>query len=66
MSTDQELTPAEAARKLGITLDAVYRLVYAGKLPARKLCNRWLLPLEAVSARLRAKEGRDAGLGAGK
>jgi excisionase family DNA binding protein len=66
MSKDQELTPAETARKLGITLDAVYRLVYAGKLPARKTGNRWVLPLAAVSARLKAKEARDGAIGTGK
>lgn len=63
MSRGQELTPAETARKLGITLDAVYRLVYAGKLPARKVHNRWVLPLEAVSARLKAKEARNGTIG---
>lgn len=66
MPRDQELTPAQAARKLGITLDAVYRLVYAGKLPARKIRNRWVLPLESVSARLKAREARDGAIGTGK
>ena len=50
-----ELTVIEAARKLGITLDALYRLIYAGKLPARKEGKKWLLPTSAVEARIREK-----------
>jgi excisionase family DNA binding protein len=52
----KELTIIETARKLGITLDALYRLIYAGRLPARKSGRRWMIPLDAVQARLRSKE----------
>jgi excisionase family DNA binding protein len=52
----KELTIVETARKLGITLDALYRLIYAGRLPARKHGRRWLIPSVAVLARLRSKE----------
>ena len=56
-------SPAQAARRLGITLDAVYRLLYAGKLPATKVDTRWLLPHASVEGRLRAKKERDESAG---
>ncbi len=59
----KELTVIEAARRLGVTLDAVYRLIWARRLPARKTDRRWLLPLRAVEARLKAREARDATAG---
>lgn len=52
----RELTIIETARKLGITLDALYRLIYAGRLPARKRGRRWMIPSEAVQTRLKSKE----------
>jgi excisionase family DNA binding protein len=52
----EELTVIETARKLGITLDALYRLIYAGRLPARKEGRRWMIPSDAVRARLESKE----------
>ena len=65
MTETQELTIIKTARTLGVTLDAVYRQVYAGRLPARKFRGRWLIPRAAVQARLqrrkasRAKNGRN-------
>jgi excisionase family DNA binding protein len=50
-----ELTVIHATRRLGTTIDAVYRLIYAGKLPARKADRRWLIPEWAVEARLKAR-----------
>jgi excisionase family DNA binding protein len=57
------VTPAQAARKLGITLDAIYKLIYADKLTAKKVGTRWLVPLCAVEARLKAREERYAASG---
>ena len=54
----KEVTVIEATRKLGITLDALYRLIYAGRLPARKCRDRWLIPVAAVDARIKAREAR--------
>lgn len=51
----KELTVTQASRRLGITLDATYRLVYAGMLPARKSQRRWLISAKAVQARLKAR-----------
>jgi excisionase family DNA binding protein len=53
----KELTVIEAARQLGISLDALYRLIYAGKLPARKEGKKWLLNSEAVDERIKKRGG---------
>lgn len=58
MTTDKELTAVEATRRLRITIDALYRLIYAGKLPARKSDKRWLIPASAVEKRLKAREAK--------
>ena len=58
---EAEIKASGACRTLGITLDALYRLLYAAKLPARKVDGRWLIPAEAVEARLKAREERLGG-----
>ena len=55
----REMTIIEASRHLGITLDALYRLIHGGRLPARKEGKRWMLPARAVEARRKAREARD-------
>ena len=57
---EKELTVIEATRKLGITIDATYRLIYAARLAARKAGQRWLIPAAAVAARLKARKERNA------
>jgi len=52
---NRELTAQQATRKLGITMDALYRLIYAGRLTARKEGKRWMIPLRAIEARLRQR-----------
>jgi excisionase family DNA binding protein len=54
----KEFTSAQAARRLGITLDAIYKLIYADKLPAKKVGTRWLVSETAVETRLQAREAR--------
>lgn len=54
-----ELTVIGAARQLGLTLDAIYRAIYSGRLPARKQAGRWLIPSSAITARLKAREMAD-------
>ena len=51
-------SPAEAARELGVSLDAIYRLIYAGKLPAQKESDRWLIPQNEVELRAKTREAR--------
>ncbi len=55
----KELTVVESSRRLGITLDTLYRLIYAGRLTARKVGRRWLIPVASVEARLRARKAND-------
>ena len=55
----EELSVIQASRTLGITLDAIYRLIYAGKLAARKSEGKWLISATAVESRLRAREERN-------
>ena len=52
----KDLTVIDATRRLGISLDALYRLIYAGKLDARKVDGRWVVSGPSVEARLKRKE----------
>lgn len=58
MDRGKELTAAQSCRRLGITLDALYRLLYAAKLPGRKVEGIWRIPASAVEARMKTQEGR--------
>ena len=53
-----EMTPRQAALKLGVGLDSVYALLWSGKLPGRRVEGRWLIAAEAIEHRLNAKEAR--------
>jgi hypothetical protein len=56
MNGKKELTAKVAARRLGITLDAVYRLLAVGKLQGRKNTDdEWLIPADAVEIRRKAR-----------
>ena len=61
MARPNEITAIAATRRLGITIDTLYRLIYSARLPARKQNRRWMIPSAAVEARLRARRLRDAG-----
>ena len=54
----KELSVVEATRRLGVSLDAIYKLIYAGKLPARKTDGRWRIPVAAVEERVKAQAAR--------
>jgi len=56
----KELTVSQASRTLGITLDYVYRLIYAGKLAARKSEGRWLIPVADVESRRKDRITRNS------
>lgn len=53
---DQEISVAETARKLNVTLHHVYSLVWAGRLEARKIGRQWRVSVEAVEARQKGGE----------
>lgn len=52
---EKEITPAQAARKLGVALPYVYSLIWSGKLAARKVSNQWQVSEDAVNLRLKAR-----------
>ncbi len=56
MNEKNELSAKLAARRLGITLDAIYRLLAVGKLQGRKSTDdEWLIPAAAVEIRRKAR-----------
>ena len=55
MKNSMELSAVQAARKLGVSLDFVYRLLMTGKLNGRKADKQWRIPVEAVEARLKQR-----------
>ena len=60
MAKEMNMTPREAARALEIRLDAIYSLIWAGKLTARKRDGRWLIPAKSVEERAKKREARNA------
>jgi excisionase family DNA binding protein len=54
----EHLSVSEAARKLGISLDGVYRLLYSGKLAGAKTDGKWQIPTATVEERLRKRGHR--------
>lgn len=57
----EHLSVSEAARRLGISLDGVYRLLYAGKIRGIKADGKWRILVESVEERLRKRGGRSNG-----
>ena len=53
---EREITVAETARTLGVTLHHVYSLVWAGRLDAGKIGRQWRVSVEAVEARQKGGE----------
>ena len=54
-----EMTAIEAARILGVGLDYLYGLIWAGKLEGRKEGRKWIIPASSVESRLQAVRGRN-------
>ncbi len=55
MKSKTTLSPREAANRLGITLNAVYAMLWAGKIEAEMRQNRWYISAAAVENRLARK-----------
>ena len=49
------MTTSEAARFLGITIDAVQRLFQSGKVRAKKVDGKWSVEKAALVARMKRK-----------
>lgn len=60
MAKQHDLTPKKAAQKLGIRLDYLYSLIWARKIPARRVEGRWYIPAQSVEDRLETQEARHA------
>ncbi len=56
----EELSPSEAAKRLGTTTRSVQRWIKLGKLPARRVGGRWRVACDALDAFASASEGRIA------
>jgi excisionase family DNA binding protein len=54
---EQEITVAEAARRLGVTLAHVYSLLWAGRLQGRKVNRQWLVSADAIETRRNKRGG---------
>ena len=50
------MLPIEAARRLGISLEHCYRLVWMGRLRATKINGRWRVSADSVEARSKAQK----------
>ncbi len=59
MPKKTEFSAIEAARRLGINLDYLYRLLLTGRIQGRKQDGRWVVPFKAVEAKLKAMWERE-------
>jgi hypothetical protein len=56
MRKTKQMSPREVAGTLGLRLDSVYALLWAGRLPGNKRDGRWYVAADAVMKRLKAKK----------
>ena len=49
--TEREISVAETARTLGVTLHHVYSLLWGGQLEGRRINGQWRVSADAVEAR---------------
>ena len=54
---DQELSPSEAARRIGTTTRTVQRWIANGSLPARRVGGRWRVAFDALDALVAPEKG---------
>lgn len=54
----RDYSPAQAARKLGISLEYVYRQIWAGKIAAQKRNGKWHVPASELERRLKYRRSR--------
>jgi hypothetical protein len=56
MKSGLEISPREAAIRLGIRLDVLYPLLRIGRLQARKKDGRWLISAADVAKRVQNRD----------
>jgi excisionase family DNA binding protein len=54
MRRNRDVTPAEAARRLGVGLDYIYALLWAGKIAGHKDGGKWRISEQALAKRLQS------------
>jgi hypothetical protein len=59
MDSPKILTVSGAARRLGVGLQQVYTLLWAGQLLGQKIDGRWVISLASVEARQSALQARN-------
>lgn len=59
LSFAEKLSPRQAARRLGVTLSTVYRLIESGELAASKVGGRWVVYASSVEALLRRSQNTE-------
>jgi excisionase family DNA binding protein len=52
------MTVSEAARRLGRSIDAIYKLIWAGKLAATRRGDNWDIEESAVNERLKVQRSK--------
>ena len=55
MKKQFEVSPREGAQRLGVSMQFMYQLLWAGKLPGTKVGKVWQIPIQAIEARLRER-----------
>ena len=61
----EELTPSQAAERIGATTRSVQRWIASGRLPARRVGGRWRVASDAIDAFTRRGKGAASGPEAG-
>jgi excisionase family DNA binding protein len=52
---EDKIDVAEAARMLGVTLNYLYSLLWAGRLKGQKIKGQWRISMDAIEARRKEK-----------
>ena len=55
----EELSPSQAAARVGATTRSVQRWIASGRLPARRVGGRWRVASDAIDAFVEGDGGRD-------
>lgn len=53
-SVPSMITIRQAARRLNLTMNYVYNLIWTGKIKARKVGRQWRIPVKVIEARIKA------------
>jgi excisionase family DNA binding protein len=59
MKNMNELTPRQAATRLGVALSYLYSMLWTGRIAGRKDGAHWRIPAAAVEARLQRLSRRE-------